>query len=180
MKDFLKRLPAAVILTMAAVLGVLLGIGGLVLVTAIEQRGRWQQWEIPPGEEVRELVTASEDYVVVATADGTLYEVACGAQAPDAFCWTEIDAAPEELVLPCEGEQLAPPPAGTAEQIATCLRYEFFILTQYALLEDGTLWRWQVEIYPLGQVVRGLWMVLGGLALGIVVGIIILSFRQQE
>jgi hypothetical protein len=105
--------------------------------------------------------------------------VAFGSGHPDDFCWTELDAAPEDRALPCREQKLAPPPARTEDQIATCLLNEFAIVrTQYALLEDGTLRHWQVGIYPLGQVVRGVWVLFLGLAAGIGLGIIIVRTRQ--
>ena len=179
MMRFLKRLPAVVILAMAPVLGVLIAVGGLLLVMTIEQHGRWQQWDVPAGIEVTDLVTASEGSVVVAAADGTLHQVSCASRHADDFCWTDLDAAPDEMLLPCEGQELAPPPARTKDLIATCFQYEYFILTQYALREDGTLWRWQVGIDPLGQVARAFWTALCGLAAGLTMGIAILWFRRQ-
>lgn len=179
MTHCLKRLPAVLILLMTPVLGVLIAIALLFLIIAIQEYGRWQTWEIPPG--VTGLVTAGDGSVVVTTADGTLYEGWCGSLNPDDDCWREIDAPPEEVVFPCNGQELAPPPARTTDTITTCVSYEYSrTLTRYALLEDGTLRRWQVVYSSLGSLVLGYRLVLGALVAGLVVGIAILRWRQQD
>ncbi len=179
MRQFINRLPAPVILIATPILTVIVGAGLIIVVLLVEQRGMWRQLDTPPGEVTR-LLTADEDVVYVETADGTVYRVMCRAKGPDDICWEETEAPPGDLVLPCTHQELPPPPGPAKDHIETCIEYEFYILTQYALLEDGTLWRWNVGIYPLGQVARLFRTVVGSAVLGVIAGIGILYLRDQR
>jgi hypothetical protein len=178
-KQFINRLPAPAILIAMPILSVIVGAGLFIVVLLVEQRGVWRQLDTPPGEVTR-LLTADEDVVYVETADGTVYRVMCRAKGPDDICWEETEAPPDDLVLPCTHQELPPPPGPTRDHIETCFEYEYYILAQYALLEDGTLWRWNAGIYPLGQVARLFRTVIGSAVLGVIAGIGILYWRGPQ
>ena len=157
-------------------LGPVIGVTLFFVVISLEQRGRWEQFDTPPGEIVV-LVAADEDQVVVETATGTLYEVYCQTEEPEDICWKELEPPVESFDLPCDDETLLPPPGPVRDQIEFCLRHENLSLNRYALLEDGTLWRWKVLIYPLGQVVRLFQATVISIVIGAAIGAVILVIR---
>lgn len=55
---------------------------------------------------------------------------------------------------------------------------EYITLTRYALLEDNTLWRWEILISPLGEVARAVWLAILGTDAGFVASIFLLLKRR--
>jgi hypothetical protein len=158
------------------VLGLAIGLTLFYVVIYLEQRGRWEQLDTPPGE-IMKLVAADEDQVIVETAVGTLYEVYCQAKEPEEICWEEVEPPVDAFSWPCDDEILLPPPGPVRDEIEFCIQHEYLSLNRYALLEDGTLWRWEVFIYPLGQVGRLFQTIVISAILGAVAGVIILVIR---
>ena len=175
MKRLIIRLPVFLIPIVTALFGLVIGVVLFYLVTLTEQRGTWQQLDTPP--HVERLVAADQDQVNVETADSTLYTVHCRAEEPGEFCWQETEQLVDVINWPCDGVILPPAPGPVRDQIESCVKYEVIILTQYALLDDGTLWRWEYFVYPLGQVARLAQTVIISTILGAIVGIVILVGR---
>ena len=177
MRQITNRLPAFLIPIITILLGLAIGMTYIYVLTIIERRGAWEQLSTPPGEMVR-LVAADPDYVVVETAEGAIYRVYCYAKDPVERCWKETELPVDALDWPCDDEFLLPPPGPVRDHIENCFEApHYYILTQYALLEDGTLWSWTVGIYPLGQAARFIWSLIISPILGLIVGIIILVNR---
>jgi hypothetical protein len=178
MKQFINRLPRWLIPVATTLLGLIIGVALLVGLLLVEQRGRWERFDLPPGEIVS-LAAADENQVVVLTADGLFYEVYCRAKAPEDICWEQVEPPEEFSPLPCDdAETLLPPPGLVRDQVDFCMRHEFLDLNRYALLEDGTLWRWHVFIYPLGQVARLFQAAVLGTLGGAVIGIVIVVMKN--
>jgi len=171
MKSLVDRVPTLLIPILTTVLGFVLGAVLFVVVVLIQQAGTWQRYDTPPGDPVR-LLAADEYGVVVETADGTTYEVYCRAGDPDEICWEEVDPPVEDHNSDfCQGESFPAVGGRVRDHIETCVLYEYISLTQYVLMENGALWRWGVEINPLGQVASLAWGVIactiGGTLMGI-------------
>ena len=173
----LARIPGFLIPIVTTLLGFLLAFGLVMLVTFFERRGSWKRLDSPPGQVVR-LLAADPDFVVVETASGDTYKVYCHTDDPLESCWRKTTWPTETYSFPCEGEDLRAPPRGTVDRLETCFLYEYITLTQYALLQDNTLWRWEVLIVPLGEVARMFWLTLCGTVAGLVAGILLLLNRR--
>ena len=115
---------------------------------------------------------------MVQTADGATYEVFCRARDPYDICSKEIDPPGESFDEDyCQDETFPSVEGRVRDHIETCIMYEYISLTQYVLMENGTLWRWGVLINPLGQVaifVRG---IIGSTIIGALAGIVIVVDR---
>jgi len=65
------------------------------------------------------------------------------------------------------------------DRLLACFEYEYMIRTQYVLRDDGTLWRWKIEIYPYGQVARFIQIMALSLVIGLVAGIVIVTNKRH-
>ena len=180
MKKFKSFLSAAAIIVATSL--VALGIGVLVAygVLILEKRGRWEQLATPPGQVVG-LLAGEEEFVLVETAGGSTYEIFCPAGAEDYPCLRQVEAPDtfSESESTCDNQQF-PQPSGQVEQrLLSCIEYEYFIWTQYVLRADGTVWRWQARVYPYGQVVRFLQIVILATVTGAFLGLLIVIFREK-
>jgi len=124
-------------------------------------------------------VAAGSNHVVVETAGETAYRVYCYTEDPAERCWRAVELPADTFDWPYDDDEfLLPPPGRVRDHIERCVRTQIINLTQYALLEDGTLWRWNVGIYSLGEAARLIWTLIISPILGLIVGIIIVVNRR--
>ena len=178
MGRFGRRLPGYLIPVILTLVGLVLGLGVFLISEFIHQWGSWEELDTPPSSLLR-LAAATDRHVIVETSDGTFYEVYCRATYPDERCW-EKTGPPREASISyaCDDYWLPAPPGPVRDRLAFCLRHEYIRLTQYALLEDGSLWRWQVTTNPLGQVAGLFWSVVLGAVVGAIVGVYVWLARN--
>lgn len=178
MSQFINRLPGFVIPIATILLALALGILIFYALSYLGARGKWQQLDSPPGEVLR-LVTADELSVIVETAEGRTFEIECRTANQDYACIREIESPTSLNTLPCKDEDVPSPTFVVKERLTSCFEYEYIIRAQYVLREDGSLWRWKLEIYPYGQVARFFQMLCLSLILGLVVGFSILYLKRN-
>jgi hypothetical protein len=177
MKQFVKRLPALVVVIATTLLALLLGIALFYLLARLDARGRWEQLATPPGG-VAHLVAGDDDRVTVATAAGAHYEVFCAEEHDDEICVRKVTGVPK-AGPPCSDTANFPRPAPEdRESVLSCIEYEFFHYTMYVLREDGSLWRWSRSIYPYGQLTRFFQVMAVAFILGIAAGIALVTGRS--
>jgi hypothetical protein len=184
-KQHAKRVsvPARLLLATAALcillpcLG-LLGSGAYLRARQAGAFSRWQSLGAPPGRAVN-IVTGDLDVVYVRTAAGVIHGCVRAEAYEPVNCWGE---AQEPLLIDPEArfdERLyageVKPPAGTVvDTLSVAVWYaEDAYETHYALLEDGTVWKWE---YDTGGYWSLLILVLGplaGLAAGIAVSVVL-------
>ena len=173
-----RRLPGYLIPVITTLLGLLIGLAVFLISNFIHQRGSWEALDTPPGS-LRRLAAATSRHVIVETSDGTFYEVYCRAEYPDERCWERTGPPPAEPgPFACDDYRLPAAPGPVRDLIASCFRHEYIRLTQYALLEDGSLWRWEVTTNPLGQVASLFWSVVLGAVVGAIVGVYVWLARN--
>ena len=148
------------------------------IVTFFERKGRWEQLESPPGD-IQRIVSAEEDYVIVETSDNSLYKVYCQPEDADEICWEEIEGPIEVWDWPCESDLFPQPPNGVRDQVKYCIEYEYLVYSQYFLLEDGSLWRWQYAVNPFGQIIQFVRMVSVSTILGGIMGVILIVSKRH-
>jgi hypothetical protein len=61
------------------------------------------------------------------------------------------------------------------DRLCACEGYEYIIRAQYVLRDDGTLWRWKIEIFPYCQLARVFQIMALSLILGLIAGIVIVT-----
>ncbi len=169
--------PARLLLATAALCILLpcLGLLGSGAYLRARQTGTFSRWQSlgAPLDRAVDIVTGDPDVVYVRTATGTIYGCVHAEAYEPVNCWIE---AQEPLLIDPEarfdqrlyaGE--VKPPAGTVVDTlyVTVWYAEDAYETHYALLEDGTVWKWE---YDVGGYWSLLILVLGPLA-GLAAGI---------
>ena len=164
----------ALAIVLATVLVALaIGIVVVYVLAFVEKRGRWEQFATPPGNIVR-LVAGDIDHVVVETDRGETYEVQC--RTNDEYpCLEKVDAPEQVHQCTCDREDFPEPEGKIMDRLCACEGYEYIIRAQYVLRDDGSLWRWKIEIYPYGQVARFIQIMGLSLIVGVVAGIVIVT-----
>ncbi len=178
MGRLLYRLPAVIVLLLTTAIAFGLGILLILLISFMEAQGKWERLDSPPGKIIH-LITADEDHVVVETEAGRIFEVQCRTRDQDYPCVEEVVAAPSFDPLPCDIEDIPTPTGEVVQRMMSCFEYEYRIRSQYVLRPDGSLWRWRLEIYPYGQVVRAFQILAASIILGLATGVMILRFRSR-
>lgn len=142
---------------------------------------RWKSMPTPPTKAV-EIIGGDPWNVYIMTEDGRTYVCHPDRPATDqvADCTgEEVDTGQLDLVsLPCEpplGFMPPNPPGNTVARIDT-YSCHFEVPTQgsYALLEDGSLWRWAWSTSTLGTLARAAISLVAGAIAGAIVGILII------
>jgi hypothetical protein len=171
-----------VVLTVLAMSVVGLG-AGLGLHAALMPRleagsfTRWQARGAPPEPAVQLLGLGSDrvpEAVFVAAASGQVYRC-CGPGRP---AWVAVEPPASYHSQPaCDAlPARAPLPPGTVVACAEAFAVEYVHeRTQYALLADGTVWRW---FYHVGLDTT-LYLVGGGLLAGSLVGLVLAAIWSQ-
>jgi hypothetical protein len=177
MRQLVTRLPAFVILIATTIIALAIGIIVVYVVAFIEKRGRWDQLATPP-DDIARLVAGDVDFVVVETADGAAYEVYCRTNDEDYPCLQKVESPSSVYQYSCDNEDFPIPPGQIKDRLLTCIEYEYIVRTQYVLREDGTLWRWNVSLYPYGQLARFIQIITLSLILGISAGVTLLVLRH--
>jgi len=177
MKQLINRLPSLVIVIATTMLALALGILLIYVITFLEERGRWEKLDTPPGDVIR-LIAGDEGLVTVETANGDLYEIYCRTRDEEDYCVREVET-PRAGNPTCDQEEfaLAPPRDQVRQRLKTCFGHEYLLLTQYILREDGSLWRWNVSFFPYGQLARFFQITVFSIIIGIGAGIIIVTNR---
>jgi len=165
-----------------APLGILVLLPSLGLVTSFayfmaRQAGlvsRWRSMGSPPGTAV-DVLSGDSSVVYVQTASGDIYECQHSGSRIAKDCWhtarepLSIDSHAKIGTNVYEG-QVRPPPGPVADALEVTVWYgDAAFETRYALLEDGTLWKWQYDegaYWTLG-------IILLGPAAGLVLGILL-------
>ena len=174
---FVARLPAFLILFLTIVLGFVVGVVLFYIVTFVGRRGSWEQLESPPGDILR-IVTVEQYFAIVETSDNLLYKVYCRAENTNDVCWKVVE---EPIDIPdrsCEDDVFPQPPDRVQDQAAFCVQHEYLIFTEYFLLEDGSLWRWEYAVNPLGQVVQLVRFVIVSTIAGAIVGVALVVSKK--
>jgi hypothetical protein len=168
-----------VVLTMLLVLiGMLAGgyVGSWSAANSIQSHEDWRPLSMPPAQVVQ-LLGFCDRAICVETEDGRRYRyigIDCQ-QTSSEDCWREEPAAELESTIahlynPCMYEfQIPGPPPDTIQMLGVKAcgsggdYYE-----SYALLEDGSVWKWDhsiSDLAPLG--------ILDGLILGVLLGLVV-------
>jgi hypothetical protein len=126
----------------------------------------------PPGTGVA-VVSGDRLIVYVQTASGSIYECEHSGSRIPKDCWhtarepLSIDKHAKTGTTVFEG-QVKPPPGPVVDTLEVTVWYgDSAFETRYALLEDGTLWKWQYDegaVWTLGIIMLG---PAAGLALSI-------------
>ncbi len=134
----------------------------------------WRAMGSPPGNAV-EILTGDNGVVYVRTATGSVYGCEHSGWRVAEDCW---HPAHEPLSIQRRAKidtwvfegQVRPPPGAVVDALDVTLWYgDAAFETRYRLLEDGTVWKWQYDVFPfwgLGAMLIGS---IGGLVLGIVI-----------
>ena len=146
----------------------------------IHSQEDWRRLSVPPAQVVQ-ILGFCERQLCVKTADGKQYQytaIDCN-QSANKSCWSEVTAAEIEPTIPhlsnpCMYEfQIPSPPPDTIQMLGVKAcgsggdYYE-----SYALLEDGSVWKWDhsiSDLAPLGMI-NGLIL---GVSLGLFAGLLI-------
>ena len=164
----------ALAIVLATVLVALaIGIVVIYVLAFVEKKGRWEQFATPPGDIVR-LVAGDIDHVVVETDRGATYAIQCRTNKEYA-CLEEVDSPKDVYQFNCNLEDFPEPKGQVRDRLLACEGYEYIIQAQYVLRDDGTLWRWKIEIYPYGQLARIIQIMALSLIGGLVAGIVIVT-----
>jgi ABC-type anion transport system duplicated permease subunit len=164
----------ALAIVLATVLVALsIGIVVIYVLAFVEKKGRWEQFATPPGDIVR-LVAGDIDHVVVETNRGATYAVQCRTNK-EYPCVEEVDSPEEVHQSTCDREDFPEPEGKVMDRLCACEGYEYIIRAQYVLRDDGTLWRWKIEIFPYGQLARVFQIMALSLILGLIAGIVIVT-----
>jgi hypothetical protein len=178
MKRLGRRLPGYLIPMTLALVGLALGLGVFLISNFIHQRGSWEALDTPPGS-LLSLAAATDRHVIVETSDGDFFEIYCQAQYPEERCWEETGPPPEAPVhFACDDYWMPTPSGPVRDLLPFCFRHEYISLTQYVLMEDGSLWRWHVITNPLGQVAGLFWSAVLGAVVGAITGVYVWLARN--
>lgn len=177
MNHLTKVLKALAILLATALVALAIGILITYVLSFVEGKGHWEQFATPPGEVVN-LLAGDIDYVVVETDRGETYEVQCRTNE-EYPCLEAVDPPGDVYESPCDPADFPEPKGQVKDRLLACVEYEYTIRSQYVLREDGTLWRWRIELYPYGQLARFILIMGLSLIVGLVVGIIIVNNRRR-
>lgn len=170
-------LKALAIVLATVLVAMAIGIIVIYVLAFVEKKGRWEQFATPPGDAVR-LVGGDIDHVVVETDRGATYEVQCRTNK-EYPCLEEVDSPGDVYQSTCDLEDFPEPEGQVRDRLLACFDYEYMIRTQYVLRDDGTLWRWKIEIYPYGQLARFILIMGLSLIVGLVAGIVIVTNRRR-
>lgn len=173
MNQLSNVLKALAILLATVLIALAIGIVVFFVLAFVERKGRWEQLATPPGDIVR-LVAGDIDHIVVETDRGATYAIQCRTNK-EYPCLEEVDSPEDVYQFTCDLEDFPEPKGQVRDRLLTCFEYEYMIRTQYVLRDDGTLWRWRIEIYPYGQVARFILIMALSLIVGLVAGIVILT-----
>lgn len=162
-----------VVLTLNALLLLpCLGAVGGIGFFALESAGRLSTWKslgAPPDQPI-EILASDTDAVYVATQAGRIY--GCQHRGAQTRCWFSVDQLPKldsrsrRNAPVFEGQVPSPPGAVVSQLQVTRWGAEFADETRYALLADGTLWKWEYSRI-------GLFALLGNMLVGSIVGVMI-------
>ena len=140
--------------------------------TSIQSHKDWQQLNVAPTRVVQ-LLGFCDRAICVETYDGKRYRYIGCNHSTDEACWTEVTAQEIEPIIPqlynpCMYEfEIPSPPTDTIQLLgAKVCGSGGDYYQSYALLEDGSVWKWDHSIGDLA----GLGM-LPGIILGALVGL---------
>jgi hypothetical protein len=173
MNQLMKALKALSIVLATVLVALAIGIVVFYVLAFVEKKGSWEQLATPPGDVVR-LVAGDIDHVVVETDSGATYEVQCRTNK-EYPCLEEVDWSGNTYQSTCDLEDFPEPEGRVRDRLLACFEYEYMIRTQYVLRDDGTLWRWKIEIFPYGQVARFIQIMALSLIVGLLAGIVIVT-----
>ncbi|MCC6190986.1 MAG: hypothetical protein IT318_18350 [Anaerolineales bacterium] len=181
---------AAVLIVLLVLLLPIAGLAGGFALAWAEGHGafvRWQRLPAPPSP-AREILgggTALSTggwWLYILGADGKFYHC-----PPYESCWVEVAAVPEPRpVEPCEPPANFSVPAlpGSAvdELQAQACHPEAAFQVNFALLSDGSVWKWQRMVSGLGSVVKLVLFLGCGTLLGMgAAGLMgVLAWRRQR
>jgi membrane-associated protease RseP (regulator of RpoE activity) len=171
MNQLMKVLKAVAIVLATVLVTLVIGIVVIYVLAFIEKKGHWEQFATPPGNVVR-LVAGDIDHVVVKTDRGATYEVQCRTNE-EYPCLEEVDSPEDFYQSTCDREDFPEPKGNVRDRLLACEGYEYIIRAQYVLRDDGTLWRWKIEIFPYGQLARVFQIMALSLIVGLVAGVVI-------
>lgn len=153
-----------------------IGLFGGIGYFALERAGTLSVWKSlgAPPYLPSEILASDTHTVYVATQEGRIY--GCQHRSRQARCWFAVDRLPDldrhvqqnasESVF--EGKAPSPGVVVNQRQV-TRWQAEFAEETHYALLADGTVWKWE---YSRG----GLYGLFGNMLIGLIIGVIIAVF----
>jgi hypothetical protein len=124
----------------------------------------------PPGSAV-DVLSGDRSVVYVKTASGSIYACEHHGARIDKDCWhltnepLTIDSHAKIGTYVFEGQVKSPPGPVVDTLDVTVWRGEDAFETRYALLEDGTVWKWQYDV--------GAYWTLGILLLGPAAGLVL-------
>ena len=137
---------------------------------------RWERLPEPPAR-VEKFVGGSTSQVFIQAADGQIY--ACTLAGGE--CWAPADAPPDYPSIDAACAEypirydLSAPPGKVMDVLETqWCHFEAGEQTNYALLEDGSLWRWHHRDANFLNLARAGVSALGGCVAGLLFGAIIL------
>jgi len=179
MVRFIACIPTFLIPLLTILLGFVIGVILFYVVTFIERRGSWEQLESPPGDILR-IVAAEQYSAIVETGDNLLYEVYCRVENADDVCWEEVEDPIDVPNWSCDDDVFPQPPDQVRDQATFCFQHEYLVFTRYFLLKDGSLWRWEYAVYPLGQVVQLVRIVIVSTIAGAIVGVVLVVSKKTQ
>jgi membrane-associated protease RseP (regulator of RpoE activity) len=177
MNQLSNVLKALAIVLATVLVALAIGIVVIYVLAFVEKKGRWEQFASPPGGIVR-LVAGDIDHVVVETDRGATYSIQCRTNK-EYPCLEEVDSPEDVYQFTCDLEDFPEPKGQVRDRLLACFEYEYMIRTQYVLRDDGTLWRWKIEIYPYGQVARFIQIMGLSLIVGLIAGIVIVTNKRH-
>lgn len=178
-----KKIASITLIILIPIIGAL--VGGLVGmsrgVNSIQPTEGWQSLGMPENKPIQ-LLGLCEKSICVETQDGRRYRYnsnTCSSTVTKA-CWSEIASTEIELIIPqiynpCLYEIRIPSPPLEMIQIlgAKICGSGGDWYGYYALLEDGSVWKWEHSISDLAPL-AALELIIQGSVIGLVVGILIL------
>jgi hypothetical protein len=166
LKNFIFILLIILLVPLGAVIGGYIGVRKAA--NNMQSHEDWQRLSVPPAQAVQ-ILGFCEGQLCVKTADGKQYQC----------CWSEVTAVEIEPTIPqlsnpCMYEfQILAPPPDTIQMLgvkACGSGGDYY--QSYALLEDGSVWKWDHSISDLAplRVIDGL---IFGVPLGLFAGLLI-------